>query len=121
MVGAAEETDAMDDILELVKVVASLVEELGTETKRLGDAVRCESAALDRLGQVFEGSGARVDGLGAEVQGLKAEVQCLKEDLAGFRRETGEKLTKIQYRLGYFAEKYLEHDQEIYQLKRKQA
>lgn len=72
------------------------LKELSAEVKGLSDEVKHNSA--------------KIEGLISRVDGLEA-----------VGKETNDRLGKIEERLDYLTGKYVEHDQEIYRLKRKQA
>ena len=86
----------MDETRELLVAIMGRLQEMGAEMKGLADEVRH--------------NGARLEALGAEVQEIKAEL-----------RVTNDLLDKIEGRLDHLAEKWMEHDHEIYRLKRRQA
>lgn len=69
---------------------------------------------MDETQELLRAVISRLEEMGAELKGLRAEV---KE----FRADTNERLEKVEERLDYLAAKWMEHDEEIHKLKRKQA
>lgn len=69
---------------------------------------------MDETQELLRAIISRLEEMGAELKGLRAEV---KE----FRGDTNERLEKVEERLDYLAAKWMEHDEEIHKLKRKQA
>lgn len=69
---------------------------------------------LDETRELLRAVISRLEEMGAELKGLRSEV---KE----FRADTNERLEKVEERLDYLAAKWMEHDEEIHKLKRKQA
>lgn len=52
---------------------------------------------------------------------LNAKMTGIEKTLSDFRSEVNERLEDIEQRLDYYGDKWQEHDQEIWRLKRKQA
>lgn len=69
---------------------------------------------MDETQELLRAVISRLEEMGAELKGLRTEV---KE----FRADTNERLEKVEERLDYLAAKWMEHDEEIHKLKRKQA
>lgn len=62
-----------------------------------------------------------VVGLKTDVTGLKDEVAGLRTEFQAFRQEAERRFDGIDGKLDWLAAKVMEHDQAIFQLKRKQA
>jgi hypothetical protein len=69
---------------------------------------------MDETQELLKAVISRLEEMSAELKGLRIEV---KE----FRTDTNERLEKVEERLDYLAAKWMEHDEEIHKLKRKQA
>ncbi|HLN60920.1 MAG TPA: hypothetical protein VK464_05155 [Symbiobacteriaceae bacterium] len=87
----------MDEVHEILKAIMA----------------RLEAADAERAGfrrEVME----KFDAVDSELKGLRAEV-------AEFRAGTHERLEKIEEHLDYLKLKWMEHDEEILKIKRRQA
>ena len=69
---------------------------------------------MDETQELLRAIISSLEEMGADLKGLRVEV---KE----FRGDTNERLEKVEERLDYLAAKWMEHDEEIHKLKRKQA
>lgn len=81
------------------------------ETKEILRAIR---------GRLEEVNGT-LDGLTHAVARLEGRVEKVELELAAFRQDVTGRFDRVDEKLGYVGEKWLEHDQAIFQLKRKQA
>lgn len=71
---------------------------------------------------------ARAEETGADLKGLRADVAQLRTDMAEvkgelveFRKEAIESLERIDERLDHLSVKWMEHDAEIKEIKKRQA
>jgi hypothetical protein len=90
----------MDEMQALLKAIMGRLEELSAEMRGLNTGVK---------------------GLNAKVDGLDAKVDGLKDELKEFRRETEETLDKIEEHFEHLAVKWMEHDEQLRKIKRRQA
>ena len=80
------------------------------ETREILTAIM---GGIKELNAKVTGLDNKVTGLDNKVTGLDDKVTGLARDLAGFRHETNERLTKIEERLEYLTSKYVEHDRHL--------
>lgn len=90
----------MDETRELLRAIMGRVQELGAQMKGVSDR-------LDHLDAKVDGLTVRVDGLSVKVDGLATEVRELRGE--------------VGMRFDHLASRWMDHDQEICLLKRKQA
>lgn len=97
----------MDETQQLLRAMISRLDEMGAELKGLRSEVT--------------GLRTEVTGLRSEATGLRSEVTDLRSEVKEFRGDTNVRLEKIEERLDYLAAKWMEHDEEIHRIRRRQA
>lgn len=102
----------MDETKEILLAVLSRLDTMGADIKGL--TVRMASLE-DRM----SGLETRMGGLEDRMGRVEAGLSEMGTSLAEFRSETNTSFGRLEGKLGHLAEKWMEHDQEIYQLKRR--
>lgn len=102
----------MDETKELLLAVVSRLEELGADIKGLTVRV---AGLEDRMSGLEE----RMSGLEDRMIRVETGLTELGTAMAEFRVETSASFGRLDAKLAHLAEKWMEHDREIYQLKRR--
>jgi predicted nuclease with TOPRIM domain len=76
---------------------------------------------MDETKELLRAIMGRLEEMNAELKGLRGEVKELQHEVSSFHGDTNERLEKIEERMDYLAAKWMEHDEEIHKIKRRQA
>lgn len=117
----------MDETTALLKAVLDRLEELNVAVTGLGAQVESLITKVDNLGARVDGLDARLTRMGAKVDNLDARMSmelrttALERGFAEFRSDMNLRLGEIEHWLEYFADKWMEHDKELWRLKQRDA